>query len=138
MALADYTPVRAPVEFKGGSFDVRGLSLDDVSVLMRSHLPDVEAIVDLLAKGNAGAEFDVTSVMEHAITLVKEAPGLVANLIALAADDPDNVDKVRSMPLPIQVRAIETICNLTFEEAGGPKKFFESLVHLLSSLRPAR
>lgn len=138
MALADYTPVRAPVEFKGGSFDVRGLSLEDVSVLMRSHLPDVEAIIDLMAKGNAGGEFDVTSVMEHAITIVKEAPGLAANLIALAADDPDNVDKARSMPLPLQVRAIEKICEVTFEEAGGPKKFFESLVRLLSSLRPAR
>lgn len=138
MSLADFTPARETVEFKGGSFDVRGLSLDDVSILMRSHLPDVEAIIDLLAKGNAGAEFEVSAVLEHAITLVKEAPGLVANLIALACDEPDEVDKARALSLPVQVRAIETICKVTFDEAGGPKKFVESLVHLLASLRPAR
>ena len=137
MALADYTPARATVEFTGGSFQVRGLSLDDVSILMRSHLPDVEALVGMLSESNGGGNIEVGQVMQHAITLVKEAPGLVANLIALAADEPDLVDKARALALPIQVRAIETICNLTFDEAGGPKKFFESLVHLLSSLRPA-
>jgi len=135
MSIADYKPQTAEVAFKGGSFLVRGLALEDVSVLLRSHLPDLNALVTLF-QSNARDDVAVTSMAQYAIALVKEAPGLVSNLIALAADEPDNVAAFRKLSMPIQLRAIETIGRLTFEESGGPKNFFESLINLVRSVSP--
>lgn len=136
MALADYTPPRLAVPFKGGEFSVRGLALDDLALLMRNHYSDINALVDVFAKDTT-EEQPVAAITKHAVALIKEAPGLVANLIAIACDEPDAVDNARKLMMPVQVRAIETIAKLTFEEAGGPKKFMESLANLLRGMRPA-
>lgn len=136
MALSDYVPARSVVSFKGGEFSVRGLALDDIAVLMRNHLSDINALVDVFGK-DVTDEAAIGAVAQHAIALIREAPGLVANLIALASDEPDSVDHARRLLMPVQVRAIEEIAKLTFEEAGGPKKFFESLMVLLRGMRPA-
>ncbi len=137
MSLADFQPARETVAFKGGEFSVRGLALDDVAVLMRHHMSDIDALVNAFASDTT-PEMASTVVVQHAITLIKEAPGLVANLIALASDEPDSVDNARRLGIAVQVRAIEAIAKLTFDEAGGPKKFVESLVNLLRGLRPPR
>lgn len=136
MSLADYEPIRAEVGFKGGSLSVRGLALDDVAVLMRTHLDDLNPLVDLYTK-EVKTDVDVAAMSQYIIGLVKEAPGLVANLIAIACDEPDAVDNARKLPMPTQVKALKMIGALTFEEAGGPKKFIESLVGLVRSATPA-
>lgn len=135
MALADYVVERKAVPFKGGSFDVRGLSLDDVTVLMREHLSDLDQIFELYAS-TTSQEVLVGETARYAIKLVQEAPGLVANVIALASDEPHQADRARTLSIPVQVDALEKIFLLTFEEAGGAKKFFESLGRLLTGLRP--
>lgn len=137
MALADYKPLRSVVAFNGGEVSVRGLALQDVSVLMHHHLADINVLVEALG-AEVKNEITSTLIAQHAVTLIKEAPGLVANLIALAADEPDQVDTVRSMGMAVQIRIIEQIAKLTFDEAGGPKKFAESLVGLLRGLRPPK
>jgi len=135
MALADYVVERKAVPFKGGSFDVRGLSLDDVTVLMREHLSDLDQVFELYAS-SASQEALVGETARYAIKLVQEAPGLVSNVIALASDEPGSAATARSLSIPVQVDALEKIFMLTFEEAGGAKKFFESLSRLLTGLRP--
>ena len=136
MGLADYTPARETVEFKGGSMTIRGVALDDVALLMRGHLPDIDALVEIFAK-QVPSEIETVAFAQHAMALVREAPGLVANLIALAADEPDCVAQARSLPLPVQITLVEKIGRLTFEESGGPKNFFESLGNLFRSVSPA-
>ena len=136
MGLADYQAPTEPVEFKGGSFDVRGIALDDLGVLLKNHLTDLDALMDLYEK-EVREDIRVTATAQYAIGLVREAPGLVANVIALCSDAPDSVDKARRLPLAVQVKALETIGRLTFEEAGGPKKFFENLKTLFGAMRPA-
>lgn len=135
MALADYSPERVAIGFKGGSFQVRGLSLDDVSVLMKDHLADLDELLVLYSR-NVDPQMTVAATAQYAVTLVREAPSLVANVIALASDEPDAIDNARRLPLPTQVDALKAIGQLTFEEAGGAKKFFESLKELVMRVRP--
>lgn len=135
MALADYQPERVDIQFKGGPLSVRGLSLDDVSVLVKHHLTDLDQLLELYSK-NVDPQLAVMATAQYAVTLVREAPALVANFIALAADEPEQADKARRLPIPVQVECIKEIGRLTFEEAGGAKKFFESLKELATKVRP--
>lgn len=115
---------------------MRGLALDDVAILMRSHLVDLDKLVGIFDSG-VRDDLAVASFTQYAIQLAKEAPGLIANLIALACDDGDSVDPYRKLSMPIMLRAVEKIGELTFEEAGGPKKFCESLVGMIRAVRPS-
>jgi hypothetical protein len=137
MGLADYTPLTRSVAFRrGGSVEVRGLSLDDIAVLMNLYLKDIDALFGLYDESRAADE-RVAEMARFAVVLVREAPALVGHAIALAADEPDQIDKARKMPLPVQVEVVKSILELTFEEAGGARKFFESLGSLLQTLVPA-
>lgn len=135
MALSDYQPERKAIQFKGGSFQVKGLSLDDVAVLMKHHLDDLDNLLELYAR-DVSNEFVVSATAQYAVSLIREAPALVANVIALAAEEPDRVDNARRLPIPVQVEALKAIGALTFEESGGAKKFFESLRDLVMRVRP--
>lgn len=134
MGLADYQPSRETITFKGGSFKVKGLSLDDVGVLMKHHLSDLDALFALYAK-DVNPDMAAAVTAQYAVSLIREAPGLVANVIALGAEEPDNVAFARRLPMPVQVEAIKRIALLTFEEAGGAKKFFASLTELVGMVR---
>lgn len=136
MSLSDYTPERAEVVFKGGSFSVRGLALDDVTGLMKSFGSDLESMIGIYING-VNNDQSVAMMAQYAIALAKEAPGFVANVIARASDEPDAVDNARGLSMPTQVAALKEIGRLTFEEAGGPKKFFESLSGLLTMVAPS-
>ena len=136
MSLADYEPERLAVVSKGRElFKVRGLSLDDLTVLMRSHGADIESMIAIYDKG-VRDDAAVAAMTQYAIALVKEAPGLVANAIALASDEPDEVDRARTLGIAQQIDAVKAIGKLTFEEAGGPKKLFESLIGLFRNVAP--
>jgi hypothetical protein len=135
MALSDYRPETAEIVFKGGSFNVKGLTLEDVSSLIRTHLPDMESLFDMYQQ-SAGDVFANGAAERLILKLAKDAPALTANVIACASGEPDSVDAARALSLPLQVRALTEIGRLTFEDAGGPKKFFESLMALTGNIIP--
>lgn len=137
MSLSDYSPEKAVVVFKGGQFEVRGITLDDLAILLRDHMDDLDALVNILGnamKSGISQDTAVALATQHALALVREAPGLVARAIAQQADEPDLVENARRLPMHVQVSALEDIARLTFEEAGGPKKFFERLMKYLPGL----
>lgn len=136
MSLADYQPLRSVVTFGGGELSVRGLSLDDVAVLMNQHLVDLEKLFDLY-DGSVREDVKVLATAQFAIGLTREAPALVANVIALACDEPGAVANARKLPMPVQVEAIKAIATLTFAEAGGAKNFLSSLSNLIAAVAPA-
>ena len=135
MGLADYQPARQTVEFKGGSVSVRGLSLDDLTVLLKHHLQDLDNLMEIYQR-DVKDELAIAAAVQYGVSLAREAPGLVAHVISLACDEPDKVDRARILPLPIQVELLKAIGSLTFEEVGGAKKFFESLQTLTAAIRP--
>lgn len=130
MGLNNYTPKRHAFDLEGGSFTVRGLSLEDVSRLIATHLPDLEALYDLFVSGKINSSTDEQ--FENLIkTLVVEAPGFAANVIALASDEPDSAKQAALLPFPVQIEAITKIGDMTFTDVGGLGKGMETIAALL-------
>ncbi len=135
MALRAYTPERREVSTSKGQVlaDVRGLSLEDVSVLIREHLPDLEALVDLFRNDEARAAMSAKDYGSLFLPVITQAPGFVANVIALAADEPNGAKKIQDdkWPLSVQVAAIAVVWELTVSEIGEVKK----LLGIVTALR---
>lgn len=126
MALADYTPQRTAI-MQGDKplFMVRGLSLDDVSVLVRSHLDALNLLATMAEETNT--HFGSVAFFTQAVTT---APNVVFDAIALAADEPSYASDARKLPVGLQIKALQEISRLTLEDIGGPK----ALVALVRSL----
>lgn len=136
MSLSDYTPERQPIKLpREGSFSVRGLSVEDVSALLRAHMPHVDQMFQLYAAQTKDI-FATGAAEKLVLTVVKDFPQISAALISLASDEPDTEAQARKLPFPTQIEAISAIGRLTFEEVGGPKKFFASLSALMGGLMP--
>jgi len=129
MALEDFELPTLEVGLPGGdSFAVRGLSLQDITKLMSQHGNEMEAFFQKYA-GNPSA-----SPLSVGMDLIDTAPMLLNKMIAMAADRPHLTDKVAKLPLTVQQEAIEKIAQLTFDAAGGPKKFIEAVVRLIKGI----
>lgn len=137
MALSDFQVARKPVLFRGEPLiAVRGLALNDISYLIRDHLDQLNKLFDLYDKPET-RETALAESAKFALHIVKEAPELVAQMIVLASDEPqENIEIARKLPLPVQVEAVRAIIELTFEEAGGAKKFLDSVMSLVSGVMP--
>lgn len=127
MALEDYVLPTLEVQLPDGkkSFAVRGLSLEDVTVLIADHGPALEGFY---AK-YSGA--DTSEALAVGMGLINQAPVLAAQVIALAADSRDKTELVRKLPIVVQQDALEKIALLTFDANGGPGKFIEAVVRLV-------
>lgn len=130
MGLQNYTPERHEFVLKGGSFHVRGLSLEDVSRLINHHLPDLEALFDLFASNKITSSTD-EQFRDVVVGIVQQAPGFAANVIALASDEPDSAKNAAMLPFPVQVDALIKIGDMTFADVGGLGKGLESIAALL-------
>lgn len=128
--LADLSIEQRPVVTKGGSFHVKGLSFVSLTTLIRTHLPDLEALFDLWQQSDAVKDSDIEVL---ALTLAEQAPGFVANAIALAAGEPEQADVAEKLPFPVQVQALTDIFELTFDDVGGIKKFLPTVAKLLGA-----
>jgi len=136
MSLANILIPRDEVMFRGESLSFRGLSLNDFSTLMRGHMAELSKLFDMYDNVET-RETAISQSANFAIKIVQEAPGMVAQLIVLASDSPqEHIEHAEKFPLPLQVECVRCIINLTFEEAGGAKKFLDSLMQMVTSLRP--
>lgn len=138
MGLADYQPETRVISLKGGSFSVRGLSLEAFTTLVRQHLPDLEAMWNLGSEVLSGrTELTQDDLTMLAITFAEQAPGFTANVIALASGDTSEkaIEGARSLPFPVQVQTLVSISELTFDEVGGIKKALESVAATLAKTK---
>lgn len=126
MALKDFVlPTKEVALPDGSSFAVRGISLEDITTLIADHGPVME---DFFRKYSGDTS---QSPLEVGMNLIGQAPLLVANLIALAADEPKMTAVIRRFPLNVQQEALEKIADLTFDASGGPGKFMEAVIRLV-------
>lgn len=124
MALADYTPPSVVIESDGKPLmKVRGLSLEDVAILVRVHMDDLQKMYEIIQDNRAGsADFLADMVQETVmLKLLSDLPILAGQLIAMAADEPDLSDAARRLPIGLQLKSIMEIMRLTCEDVGGPK-----------------
>jgi hypothetical protein len=136
MSLKDFKIASDVVTFRGGSLELRGLSLNDFSVLMRGYLPELNNLFKLY-EDEATRENAISQSVKFATTLVQETPQMVAQMIVLCADEDQSLLSVAArLPITVQVECIRKIIELTFEEAGGAKKFLDSLVGMVKTMGP--
>lgn len=117
----------------GVSFTVRGLSLVDITNLVRERGAEVSALFDHYG-GFLEADTAKTEQIEVlTASLLDQAPEVAALVIMAAAEDGADADikTVISLPFPVQIDALEKIGKLTFASGGGPKKVVETVIRVL-------
>ena len=136
MSLATFQIAREEVNFQGGSLSLRGLSLNDISFLIKDYLAELDNLFKMYAKEDQ-RETALAESGKFAITIVRECPQMAAQMIVLAGDEDQSLMTIAlKLPLPVQVEAVRKIFELTFLEAGGAKKFVDSLTGMVMAMRP--
>jgi len=123
MSLRDLVDRKSVIkdEKSGVEFEVRGLSLEDIVLLLDNHK---DALVHIFSS-NEGTDF---------AELVKSFPGFVAAAIAYAADEHELEDKVLKLPVGIQLRAIQEVWELSSLDVETVGKLASGIVQGLSKL----
>lgn len=119
--------------------DVRGLSFVDISLLINAHRADMEklwALYNEFAKKEGADTLGDALVMRYGLELLNEAPGILANIIAVAADEPDRVTDISRLPATVQIDALVAIGRMTIEDFGGVKKMAATLWETAISFAP--
>lgn len=127
MGLKDLKLPEATIEFPGGDFAVRGLSLNDISWLVQRHGGKLNS---LFLQFQLEGELTADSVAAFALPLLQAAPEIAAELIACASGDPGTAEIAAGLPFPVQIEALEKLAELTFSVGGGPKKLVETVLRL--------
>ena len=128
MALTDFVLPTLEVPLPGGStFAVRGISSQDVAVLISQHASAMETFFARFQSGAAQTQSD----LETGMSLIIEAPALMAKVIALAADEPSMESVVARLPVGVQLDALQKIAKISFEASGGPGEFVDAVVRLV-------
>lgn len=136
MSLADVIIPTREVALGEYRTSVRGISLNDVSALLRDHLAELSSLFDMYDNEET-RETAMAASASFAIRLVQEAPDMVATAIVLLTDSPESdLAKARKFPLGWQVELIRVALEVTFEEAGGAKKFLDKMMAMVRSVRP--
>lgn len=137
MALGDYTPERSEIRHRETVLaTVRGLNLDDLSLLVRAHAEDMQALL-AMARKESGGVLSNLEIDGFLFKLIGELPVFAATVVAIAADEPEGGEAARRLPLPIQVKALLEIVRLTFEDTGGPKAFVALISDMVRKELPA-
>ena len=142
MSLSDFMPDTEEVVVKRAKkgdmvFAVRGLSFLDISKVVRVHYDDLEGIFDLY-ETHGGGDLSYIAMGKFAMALVNDAPGLVAHIIALAADDEANLEKAQTLPLMAQIDALKAIGRLTFSDVEDIKKMLGKAMDLMRETKASR
>lgn len=136
MSLAAFQPEKIEIKHRKVTFEVRGLSMTDLSSLVRTHYTDLEALFTIYENEAVTGGVNAMSIARYGTSLIKDAPGLVGHIIALAADEPEMVDNAMRLPMLVQIDALKAIGKLTFEEVGGVKKLIAELSNLVGQMAP--
>lgn len=132
MSLKDLVVPTETVEVYGQPVVLRGLTPADITRLLSSHRADLDALVEEF-NGKSGA-LDAnaeTMVMEF----LQKMPALAAKVIAHAAGEPDEYEKVAALPFPVQIDMLMAVGRLTFEGPGSVKKFLDNVLSLMLATR---
>lgn len=135
MGLKDYVAQRAEIKTSSTTLSVRGLTLPDVSRLIVLHLNGIEAtyarfqeIKKQVFSRSASDQFFIQAMMDF--------PEMIAEVISIGCDEPDELELAAKLPVGVQLECLHKIVTLTFEEAGGLKNLFASLITGLRGALP--
>ena len=129
MSLSQFKPLTKTVDVPGHGFsiEIRGLNFNDLTILIQNHRETIEKLFEDYNDTEASAESLLSG-------LLTKSPRFCAEVIALACDEPESVGNAEKLPLNVQLDALITVGQMTFEEAGGVKKFFEQVVVVIKGV----
>lgn len=122
------------------SFDVRGLSASDILYLVEAHGPALALAYGKMMSGRAKeGNFTNDMVRDAILSVAKDAPELLAALIAAAADDYNKEGMVTASMLPfdVQLSALVAVFTLSMSSEAQLKKLLESLTDGLAKVSGA-
>ena len=134
--LKDCVVTRRKISFEGGEFELRGVSLPDISNAIMEHREAVDRVADILRSRTEAN--DAASMIDILIDVIRESPYLAAFLICSCADEPDAYSAAFHLPLAVQVEALRAIGDMTFQDAEALKKLIADVKGLLAGIRPPR
>lgn len=142
MSLSDFTPDTEEVVIKRAkkgdmTFEVRGLSFLDISKIVKVHYDDLEGLFDLY-ETHGGGDLSYVAMGKFAMALINDAPGLVAHIIALGADEEAFLEKAQALPLMAQIDALKAIAKLTFSDVEDIKKMLGKAMELMRETKASR
>lgn len=122
---------------ENSSFEVRGLSFDDVSRIVVKHAAVASGLfAQFMARvegqGDDLATIDLKSIGKD---LIGDAPAVVIDIILLAGDSENESDRkvVQSLPVPVQMDALNRIGRLTFTSEEALGKMLEMVIGTMDS-----
>ncbi len=115
MAISFTVETKRVTVGKGGYFDVRGLSADDLTYLTAHFLEDLKS----MAIDFSVTKFKADQRAEMILAIAKSFPGLCAEVVSRCADASED-DRPQFMRLPFvaTIRALKAITDLTLEDGG--------------------
>lgn len=141
MSLAAYRPITTKFKTGNVEFDIRGLNVNDLSILIQTNLENFETLFSLGESAFSKAKLDTLNqgdIQSLASSLATAIPGFIPAVIALVAveDSPyeARLNAASQLPFPLQVEIMFAVGKLTFDEVGGVKKFLSLLGQLLSQI----
>ncbi len=125
MPLAAHKTPRITVPLlDGNDVSVRGFNLDDLMGLVPNHFEDLSKVAALYAEHKESV-FSQRAITSMILQIANSFPGLISEVISVAADEPDARDIKLSTGL--QMSVLTAIVKLTVEEAGGLGNLFARL-----------
>lgn len=133
MALRDITVNRRPIKDSGGEtlFEVRGLTPFDIGILMQTQAVQMLAAFGRAREAVASGEISPEEVQNVITDLIQSTPDVICGAIALAADEPEAVDNVRFLTLPVMTETLLTVYELTFTTEAELKKFVAVILKVI-------
>ena len=119
------------------SFVVRGISFEDITRLVAKHGPVLTLVYSRFVelKGDHGLTPEALGGI--VTSLVDQFPDVVADVIGIAAEERDQIEKVKRLPIGIQLDAIDKIVRLTFSGDAELKKVVETVTRMAQGVQGA-
>lgn len=136
MPLANTVIRKRKIEFDGGDVEIRAISLQDVSILLDAHQFTIDRIATMLASRGDLDMNNTQVIVDTVMEAVRESPLLVANLIALCADESELQGIAAQLPLPVQVEILQGIADQTFKDEAAVKNFAAGVMRLIRGMLP--
>lgn len=137
MGLRDFKPPTKTVSLgEGNALTVRALGFDDIQFFIVHRHGLITAALEFLDEtGNVDpSAVDQEALKSAGAVLLAKMPLLVAELIAIAADEPESADAALELSAPLQLELLMSIYEMTFTEPDSLKKFFDHLTRLIQGI----
>lgn len=125
--------------------DVRGLAFADINNLVSMHFDNLDKLLtvwdhykEISKRQDAGSVMTDADFANMIVNICQMAPGIICDVIALAADedDPEALKEISRWPMHAQARAIQAIYALTVQDFGGPAKLIGVLIAQVRAAAP--